>query len=113
LNKKDTVSFADIETTEFSDDFSIERIEQLDFKLGCIITYDLKCNELERVSYTNISDFCNKLNNLNIVYFHNLSFDFKFIQKELLSLNSQFRIINTPSSTLCVKFYKLKTKKLG
>jgi len=111
MNKKNTVSFADIETDSFSDDFSTERIEQIHFKLGCVITYDENLNEIDRFSTYNLKDFCIKLNSLNIVYFHNLSFDLKFIQKELLSLNTKFKVVNTANSTLIASFFKFKTKK--
>ncbi len=111
MNKKDTISFADIETTAFSEVFDSERIEQLEFKLGCIITYDLNYVELERKHYTDLSEFCIKLNSLNIVYFHNLGFDIKFIQKELLSLNTKYTPIIAGSSFLCAKFFKFKRKR--
>lgn len=105
ISYKNTVSFADIETTAFSEVFDKERIEQLEFRLGCVITYNDKHIEIERKDFNDLDKFCVHLNKLNIVYFHNFSFDFKFIQERLLIMNTLFKLISTPSSTLCAKFY--------
>lgn len=106
MNYKNTVSFADIETTPFSETFDKEGFEQLDFLLGCVITYNVDEIEVKRKSFTNLDEFCIYLNKLNRVYFHNLGFDFKFIQERLLTQNTRFKLIQTPSSTLNVKFQK-------
>ena len=114
---QDNIAFAilDIETTPFSDDFSSERIEQMDFLLACIIFFDMKGNEIIelRCSFITVQDLCSFLMKRCCkfpIYTHNLSFDFKFIAHELLMLNSHFKIINTPSKTLTVKFFNKKRK---
>lgn len=112
---QDKIAFAvlDIETTPFSDDLESERIEQMDFLLACVVFFDMNGSELIelRQSFTNVKELCaflmKRCSKLPI-YVHNLSFDFKFIALELLELNSHFKIINTPSKTLCVKFFNKK-----
>lgn len=112
---QNNISFAvlDIETTPFSETFDTERIEALEFILGCVIFFDLNGNEIksERAHFYNVKELCAflmKKCSKFPVYCHNLSFDFKFISQELLLLNSYFKIINTPSKTLCVKFFAKK-----
>lgn len=115
---QDKIAFAvlDIETTPFSDNLSFERIEQMEFLLACIIFFDMNGQEIKecRQSFLSVKELCSFLmSNCSKlpIYVHNLSFDFKFIATELLSLNSHFKIINTPSKTLCVKFFNKKRVK--
>lgn len=105
--------FSDIETTEFKSNSKIDY--DLEFKMSCIIHYDFELEkELERKSFFNNSEYVKYLISLGncryfpIIYFHNLSFDSKFLIEYFLESEQidNIKFIRTGSKILSVSIYQ-------
>lgn len=117
---KNACHFADIETTEFMDKDKIQEIElefyELEYKLGCIVSYDHVNDKQVKKYYTLDQDeFCAELvagasrRNKKVVYFHNLAFDSKFFIQYLRANFTLVKPIRTSSKLLGIHCYQERT----
>lgn len=117
---KKTYYFADIETSMFKEKAELlletDKSYQLDFKLGCIVSFDIE-NDKELYFYhsENLDDYCLKCisncsrKNKKIIFFHNLKFDSKFLIDYINAYFDEIKIIRNSGNIIAIRCYKTRT----
>lgn len=98
--KQATTWFADFETTQPTDEYGVE------VYLWCILRNDIKY-----IGY-DIESFLNQLKTMGkiIVYFHNLKFDFSYIQYYFLKNNIDYKLLEKKGTIYSVKFGEVELR---
>ena len=93
--------FADFETTAFDNKNGVK------VYLWCIVSEESREHGFELETFIN---YCKKLNKGDIIYFHNLKFDFSFIHHFLISNNIDYGILEKEGIIYTVRFFDIELR---
>ena len=93
--------YADFETTAFDKEKGVR------IYLWCIVSEEIKQHGYEMDSFIN---FCKALNKGDIIYFHNLKFDFSFIHYYLIKNDIDYGVLEKDGIYYNVRFYDIEIR---